>query len=120
MQDICRIFNAGMASRQNNRKSSNGQKPNFPSHLFWDWDFDKIDWNKGYRSIIARILERGNKSQWEQLVEFYGKPRVIEALMKDIKYLPDYIMENVCSYFDLPKEALACYAHKQSRKGHWI
>jgi hypothetical protein len=109
-----------MASHQNSHKPSGVRRPSFPSQLFWDWDYDRIDWEKGYRSIIARILERGNSAQWNELVEFYGKPKVMEALKNEIKYLPDYIIDDVCGYFDLTKEALACYAHKQSRRGHWI
>lgn len=95
-------------------------KPNLPRRLFWDWDFDKIDWRKGSSSIIARVLERGNKTEWAELVRFYGKTQVIKALKKGITYLPDYAIKDVCGYFDLSKEALACYAHKQSGKGHWI
>ena len=109
-----------MAIPNKNVNGFTGRIPNLPKRLFWDWDFDKIDWGKGYSSVISRVLERGNKTEWEELIHFYGKRQVTNALKKDIKYLPDYALEDVCSYFNLKKEKLACYAHKQSRKGHWL
>lgn len=109
-----------MAIRNNSKKVTTERRPDFHKRLFWDWNFSKIDWEKHYLAVIDRIIERGNKEDWKELIRFYGKPRVIKALKFEIKYLPDYIIEDVCGYFDLTKEALACYAHKQSRKGHWI
>jgi hypothetical protein len=109
-----------MAIPNHNEHVNGGKKPNLPKRLFWDWDFDNIDWENAYRSIIARVLERGDKIEWEELVHFYGNSQVITALKSEIKYLPDYIIDDVCGYFNLNKEELACYAHKQSRKGHWI
>lgn len=105
---------------KNSTKLKNGNKPNLPKILFWDWNFDKIDWKKGYLSIIDRVIERGNNEEWEELIRYYGRPKVIKALKSEIRYLPDYAIEKVCSYFKLKKEDLACYARKQSRPGHWI
>lgn len=109
-----------MPIRKNSRKITTENEPDFHERLFWDWNFSRIDWEKHYLAVIDRIIERGNKDDWKEMVRFYGKPRVIKALKSEIKYLPDYIIEDVCGYFDVKHEALACYAHKQSRKGHWI
>jgi len=109
-----------MAFIKNTAKATDGGKPNLPKRLFWDWDFDKIDWQNGYRSIIARVIERGNKEEWKELLRYYGESEVIKALKSEIKYLPDYAIEDVCNYFQLKKEDLVCYARKQSRQGHWI
>ncbi len=40
--------------------------------LFWDTDFDKINW--GYRKsfVISRILERGNEEEKAEIARFYG------------------------------------------------
>jgi hypothetical protein len=100
--------------------ANKSQEPNLSRELFWDWRFNEIDWQKSYRSIIERVLERGTKEEWEELIRFYGKPAVIAALKTDIKFLPDYTIEEVCKYFNLQKEELACYVRKQLRKGQWI
>jgi len=95
-------------------------KPDLPKRLFWDTKYETIDWEKAYLSIIARVIERGNAVEWEELIRFYGKPRVENALTNEITFLPDYAVEDVCLYFNLKKEQLVCYIRKQSRKGHWI
>ena len=101
-------------------KPKNQQRPNLPKRLFWDSNIDKIDWQKGYLGVIGRVIERGNKQEWEEMLRFYGKRKVIKALKSEIKYLPDYAIEKVCNYFKLKKEELACYARSQLNKGHWI
>lgn len=98
----------------------NAMQPNLARELFWDWRYNEIDWQKSSRSIIERVLERGTKEEWQELIRFYGESKVIAALKTDIKFLPDYAIEEVCKYFNLKKEELACYVRKQSRKGQWI
>lgn len=100
--------------------SPNKIVPNLHKGLFWDWQYDEIDWQKTYRSIIERVLERGTEEEWEEIIRFYGKPRIINALKTEIKYLPDYTIEKITSYFNLKKEELACYIRKQLRRGQWI
>jgi len=97
-----------------------GHKPNLDKGLFWDWRYNEIDWQKTYRSVIERVLERGTKEEWNELTRFYGKPKIITALKEEIKFLPDYIMDGVSSYFNIKKEEMACYIRSQSRKGQWI
>ena len=94
--------------------------PNLPKHLFWDQRYDEIDWTGGYRSVIARVIERGGQKDWEEMLRFYSRPKVVNALLNEIKYLPDFSIEDVCNYFNLRKEELLCYTRKQLRKGHWI
>jgi hypothetical protein len=95
-------------------------KPNLDKRWFWDFDYDQIDWQASYKSIIERIIERGNKQEWEELIRFYGRDKVINALKNEILFLPDYAIENVCQYFPIRKEEMKCYIRKQSRPGHWI
>jgi hypothetical protein len=97
-----------------------GQKPNLDKALFWDWRYNDIDWQKTYRSVIERVLERGTQEDLNEIIRFYGKPKIINALRNEIKFLPDYVIQDVTRYFDIKKEELACYIRKQSRQGHWI
>jgi addiction module HigA family antidote len=46
--------------------------PDIRRMLFWDTDFDKIDWGR-YRSfVIQRVFERGNEVEKEEIIRFYG------------------------------------------------
>jgi addiction module HigA family antidote len=51
--------------------------------IFWDTDFNRIDWSKNKRSIIKRILERGNKTEINEIISFYGK----KSISKEIKLI---------------------------------
>ncbi len=96
------------------------KRPDLPKVLFWDFDFDKVDWNRSYRTIIERVLDKGDSRDWEEMIKFYGRENVIKALKTDITYLSDMTMEAVCKYFQLSKEKLRCYTKKQLHQGHWI
>ncbi len=109
----------GILSRKIFRKKK-ARAPKLPRELFWDWRFSEIDWKKSYRSVIERVLERGTKKEWEELIRFYGKPTIITALKTEIKFLPNHIIDDASNYFNIAKEEMACYVRKQSRNGHWI
>lgn len=40
--------------------------------LFWDTDFDRIDWGRYRQAVIDRVLERGNESEQQEIARFYG------------------------------------------------
>lgn len=48
--------------------------------LFWDTDINKIDWSKQYRAVIQRIFERGNESEKDEIIRFYGQEKIKNAL----------------------------------------
>lgn len=57
----------------------NGQKsraisgtPAVRRSLFWDTDFDTLDWGRYRESVIARVLERGNDAEKAEIAQFYG------------------------------------------------
>ncbi|MBE5318750.1 hypothetical protein IM793_06270 [Pedobacter sp. MR2016-19] len=96
------------------------RRPDLPKVLFWDFDFEKLDWSRSYKTVIERVLDKGNTMDWEEMIRFYGRENVIRALKEDITYLSDMTMEAVCRYFQLSKEKLRCYIKKQLHQGHWI
>ncbi len=100
--------------------NTNESKPNLEKGLFWDWKFYEIDWQKSRRSVIERVLERGTKEEWEEIIRFYGKDRIIGLLKNEIKFLPDYIIEEVSTHFNIKKADMACHIKTELRKGQWI
>jgi hypothetical protein len=95
-------------------------RPDLPKVLFWEFVYDRIDWMRSYKTIIERVLDKGNEAEWEELVRFYGKDKVIFALKNEIAYLSDMTADAVCKYFQLSKQELKCYTKKQLNPGHWI
>ncbi len=51
--------------------------------LFWDTDFDQINWKDQYRSIIERVFERGNDEEKQEILNFYGKEKVKSIIGSD-------------------------------------
>jgi hypothetical protein len=47
-------------------------RPNLKAKWFWDFDFNKIYWQAAYKTVIARLIERGWHQQWEERIRFYG------------------------------------------------
>ena len=67
------------------QKSINRKRPNLskiPRILFWDTDFDAIDWQGKSVAVIKRIFERGDNEAKIEIVKFYGKSVVESALAK--------------------------------------
>lgn len=44
--------------------------------LFWDTNLRSIDWERQFRSVIRRILERGNQAEIDEITRFYGLKKV--------------------------------------------
>jgi plasmid maintenance system antidote protein VapI len=45
-------------------------------NLFWDTDINKIDWERQYKAVIARVFERGNEEEKNEITRFYGQDKV--------------------------------------------
>lgn len=61
------------------------QKPHpdfskIPRFLFWDTNFDEIDWGKKYVAVIKRVFERGSEEAKLELENFYGKELIVKVL----------------------------------------
>ena len=95
-------------------------KPDFPRGFFWDFNYDKLDWQKGYITVIQRIIERGNTDDWQELIRFYGRDQIIDSLKNKIAFLPDERIDEASVYFKLNKEELLCYIRKLSQPKLWL
>ncbi|MDH8700743.1 addiction module HigA family antidote [Dysgonomonadaceae bacterium PH5-43] len=56
--------------------------PNVRRILFWDTDFDKIDWGLYRKAIIQRVIERGSEDEKIEIFRFYGIDRSEEERFK--------------------------------------
>jgi len=50
--------------------------------IFWDTNINKIDWDKNSKSIIKRILERGNQKEINEIISFYGRKTISREVKK--------------------------------------
>ena len=54
--------------------------PAIPRIIFWDTDFDSIDWAASKESVISRVFERGTEEEIAEIARYYGMN--IESLGK--------------------------------------
>ena len=96
------------------------QKPNLKDRLFWDWKLDEINWRRAARLVIERVLVRGNDEEYEEIIRYYGRDRILHVLTKERCFLPNYRMDRVTGYFGLKMEDIPCYRDRQGRVYTWI
>ena len=59
-------------NKQQSLRNTISDIPNVRRILFWDTDFDSIDWAASKGSVITRILERGNEEEKVEIARYYG------------------------------------------------
>lgn len=64
-------YNIAEYKRHEASKSVSGV-PNIRRILFWDTDFDKIDWGRYKHHVIERVMERGSEQEKQEIMRFYG------------------------------------------------
>ena len=88
-------------------------KPILDKRIFWDVDFDNIDYDKKWKTVIERVFDRGDINDIRQVRRYYGDEKVMEALTT-AKYLFDETINFCSAIFEIPKEKFWCYILKQS------
>lgn len=69
--------------------------------LFWDTDFDKINWQKHKRFVIKRILERGSPKEIKALISFYTLPIIKAEIQKIEGSFLRAFEKNVAEYIEI-------------------
>jgi addiction module HigA family antidote len=66
--------------------------------VFWDTDFNLLDWEKQKSAIIKRIFERGNDTEIKEIIAFYGLSTVKQTIeTTKNNFLPSFY-QNVNKY----------------------
>lgn len=84
------------------RSQKNTHKPDLniiTKGLFWEYDLEKMDWEKYADFIINRTFERGNLEEKKEIQRFYGEDKVSSTLqnprqksMKLTKNITDVVL----------------------------
>lgn len=54
--------------------------PNISKSLLWEYNIDKFDFNKSYKIVIERILERGTMEEWKEMYNYYSIQKILETI----------------------------------------
>ncbi len=88
------------------------KKPIFEKRIFWDVDFEKINYDKKANFVIERVFERGDVEDIRQCRRYYGDEKVTAALL-NAKYLPEHRIHLASAVIDKPLNEFRCYILRQ-------
>jgi hypothetical protein len=87
-------------------------------HLFWDVDIALLEQEKSKRLIIERVFALGNSQEIMLVVNYYGKPTILNVLKK-LNYIDLKTLNFISKFFNVPVNKFKCYTRKQSIPQHW-
>lgn len=88
------------------------------SHLFWDTDREKLDWEHHCAFIIKRILEYGTMADWNLLRTSISIAE-IARIAQTFRDLEPRALAFISAISHTPKEQFRCYTTKQLNRQHW-
>jgi hypothetical protein len=91
-------------------------KPIFEKRIFWDVNFELIDYDAKANFVIERVFERGDVEDIRQCRRYYGDEKVTAALLHS-KYLPHQTIHFASAIIDKPLNEFRCYILRQSNPG---
>ncbi|WP_118951362.1 DUF6922 domain-containing protein [Taibaiella helva] len=54
--------------------------PHIPQHLLSEYDLTTFNFDKSYKIVIERVLERGNLEEWRAIFHYYGAEKILETI----------------------------------------
>ena len=92
------------------------KQPVLQKRIFWDVNFEQLDYDAKASFVIERVFERGDVEDIRQCRRYYGDEKVTEALLK-AKYLPLHTIHFASAVIDKPIEEFRCYTLRQLNPG---
>ncbi len=91
---------------------------NLSKVIFWDTDFEKIDWEGKAQYVIERVVRYGTLSDWREIQAKYGMARIQDAVL-NFRELDPKTLAFLSILFEIPKHQFRCYTSTQSPTGYW-
>jgi len=81
---------------------------NLPKHLFWDVDYNTLNYEKYDNWVIVRVFERFDAEDIRAVRRYYGDKKLREALLY-AKYIFLHRLHLVAAVINEPVENFRCY-----------
>jgi len=95
---------------------TNKPKPVFEKRIFWDVNFEQIDYDARAEFVISRVFERGDVEDIRQCRRYYGDDKVTTALL-GTKFLPEHRLHLASAVIGKPLNEFRCYILRQLNPG---
>jgi hypothetical protein len=94
-------------------------RPVFDKRIFWDVNFEALDYDKKACFIIERVFERGDVEDIRQCRRYYGDETISGVLTK-AKWLSLATICLACALFKNQLTDYRCYNIAQLNPRHWM
>lgn len=48
--------------------------------LLWEYDLETFNYERSYKIVIERVIERGNLKEWKEMVQLYSRDQIFETI----------------------------------------
>lgn len=87
--------------------------PSFDKSIFWDVDYNTLNFDKYSNWVIERIFDRGDVEDIRNCRRYYGDEKVKTALL-NAKFISQNRLHLAAAVIDEPIQNFRCYILKQS------
>lgn len=87
-------------------------KPIFEKRIFWDVNFENIDYDAKANFVIERVFDRGDVQDIRNCRRYYGDEKVTEALL-NAKFLSESSIYLASAVINRPLTDFKCYNLRQ-------
>jgi hypothetical protein len=88
------------------------EKPVFHKRIFWDVNFENIDYDAKANFVIERVFERGDVPDVRNCIRYYGDDKIRDVLL-NTRFLPLSRLYLASAVIDRPLEDFRCYTLRQ-------
>ena len=88
-------------------------EPIFAKRIFWDVNFETLDYDAKANFIIERVFDRGDVPDIRNCRRYYGDEKVTEALL-NAKFLSESSLHLASAVISRPLTEFRCYILRQS------
>ena len=88
------------------------QKPVFEKRIFWDVNFENLDYDAKANFVIERVFDRGDVQDIRNCRRYYGDEKVTESLL-NAKFLSETSVSLASAVINKPLTDFRCYKLRQ-------
>lgn len=93
-------------------------KPIFHKRIFWDVNFEALDYDAKASFIIERVFDRGDVDDIRQCRRYYGDEKIKPVLL-NAKWLSLKTIYLACAILNNELTDYRCFITAQSNPQHW-
>ena len=88
------------------------KRPLLDKRIFWDVDFEHLEFEKKATFVIERVFNRGDVEDIRQCRRYYGDHKVKTTLL-NAKFIANHRIHLASAILNQPLSAFRCYTIKQ-------